>query len=305
VSENYGELWYFDAEFTNGYCLTSSIMIFGNISSDAVVQVRFLISPPNNDSLLIAQSYSIEDFQASQNECNITVGNNKISGVWPNYSLYLTNGTFIVDLAYVAKVEGWKLSFFKGYSWVIPVPRATVKGRIILEGETMDVEGEGYHDHILKDGSNEAIHCWFWGRTFDGEFTIVWAQVMAKGKIPLIGVVMLANGEKVVGSSMNLHIVPRGFIYDNSTEAYLPRSYGLTGRIPKPPFRSIQIQLRIVLDERGIMIAMKDNYFQSNCTLYRLHVQVNGTLWMGSLPTKIQSVGIMEYMQLHSISISE
>jgi len=296
-SDQYGEGWYFDAEFTNGYFFSGSIMIFGNISNDAVVQVKFMISPPDRDSVLVFQSYSMEDFQASQNECNVSVGNNRVSGVWPYYSLFLSNGTIAVSLSYVAKVEGWKGGSIKGYSWIVPVPRAYVSGQIIIGEDSIYVKGEGYHDHILEDGSLKGVYGWYWGRIFDGKFTIVWSQIMLSREAPLVGLGMIADGEEVIGDSMNLQLLPRKYIYDNSTQTYIPVTYELRCTTLESFGYPVWLHLKMRLSEQGILIGMRDNYFQKNCTLYRLRIQTDGILRMGPSPARIESIGMMEFMK--------
>lgn len=301
-SSQYGEAWYFDAEFTNGYYFSGSIAIFGNISNDAVIQVKFTISPPDHDSVLVFQSYSMEDFQASQTECNVTVGNNKISGVWPYYSLSMTNGTVAVDLNYVAEVEGWKTCFPSEdkearYSWVVPVPRATAKGQLRIGSQRIVVEGEGYHDHNLKYGPIKDVYGWYWGRVFSGQFTVVWSQIMLSYRTPLVGFVMISEGEKVIGNLTNIQLLPERYMHENSTQGYVPTAYELKGRTTELSGYTIRLQLKMRLDEQGILIATKDKYFQSNCTLYRLRVQVEGMLWLESFSTRIESVDIMEFMK--------
>lgn len=42
--------------------------------------------------------------------------------------------------------KGWKI-VTDDLSWIVALPKAIVKGHIILNGENIKVRGIGYHDH--------------------------------------------------------------------------------------------------------------------------------------------------------------
>jgi len=301
-SDEYGEMWFFDAQFQNGCWFFGSVSVYGNITHDAVVQVNFFVSISSNNSVFVSQIYEIEEFQASVVKCDLSVGDNQITGEWPNYSLLMTNGTVTLHLNYTAEVQGWKpnaIDRFEeiGWSWVIPVPRAHVNGWIEINEEILTVEGEGYHDHILKTKSVQALYGWYWGRFFCDEITIVWSQIMLGRQQPLISFLMVAFEQNIAGESIILELSPKQYSYDNSTHAFLPTAFELSGKARTRLLQPVRLKLKVRLEKNGILISTDGNFFKNDCLIYRLKVRVRGTLWVGFMPKRIESVDLMEFVR--------
>jgi hypothetical protein len=62
--------------------------------------------------------------------------------------------------------------------WYIPLPRAKVTGKIVIDGKLIKVDGLSYHDHNWGN-LNLAKHLkgWVWGRIFFNDFTLIFGDI--------------------------------------------------------------------------------------------------------------------------------
>jgi hypothetical protein len=145
-----------------------------------------------------------------KDEYGVAIDSNYFKGRYPHYELFLKNEDFELDLEFNSQIEGWKLGtglLFRDnrdtgrcFNWVVPVPRATVSGKMKIGNKLIEVDGIGYHDHnwgnlVLRD----FFSWWYWGRIFTDEYTLVYANI--KKKSGNINPFMMARKGKIVVST--------------------------------------------------------------------------------------------------------
>jgi len=87
-------------------------------------------------------------------------------------------GNVGVELTYRRKLPGWKWTadgLLKNdaegkQGWTNALPRASVTGKLFIDGQTIPVKGEGYHDHNWGDVEmSHSFAGWGWGRNVRSE----------------------------------------------------------------------------------------------------------------------------------------
>ncbi|MFC2000219.1 lipocalin-like domain-containing protein [Chloroflexota bacterium] len=153
------EWWYFDADLENGYTIAGTFH-FGSPRPPANPDVRFIeiaLYDPEDNKRMVRKRYPKEQCSASEDTCKVVIGPNVFEGEIPRFRLFFQEGEQGCDLIYESMVEGFMPrdptssvgSAVVG--WVIPTARAKVSGTITWEGRTMEVKGDGYHDHNWSD----------------------------------------------------------------------------------------------------------------------------------------------------------
>jgi hypothetical protein len=189
------EWWYFDVAFDNGYRLVAVLhsSLYNAVDHKPTVDVR--ITPPEGPSVLAAGRYDRTDYCAATDHCDVRIDGCRAVAQDPNhYTLHLEQGNVTADLIYESCLPGWRPGtgflfaddatghFFK---WVVPLPRAEVRGALTVAGRSMTVQGIGYHDHnwgnfVLAD----AFSHWYWGRLFTDDGAVVFGNVVGHGSDP-------------------------------------------------------------------------------------------------------------------------
>jgi predicted secreted hydrolase len=192
------EWWYFDAALDNGYRLVVILhsSLYNAVDHKPTVDIR--LTPPGGESRLSIGRYSRAEYRAAADRCDVHIaGCHAVAQDAGRYTLSLRQGEIAAELTYESRLPGWRpgtgyLFFDEAtghfFKWVVPLPRAQVTGTLELDGQTMTVEGVGYHDHnwgnfVLAD----AFSHWYWGRLFDdsGSNAVVFGDVVGRGPEPV------------------------------------------------------------------------------------------------------------------------
>jgi predicted secreted hydrolase len=186
------EWWYFDAAFDNGYRLVAIFhsSLYNAVDHKPTLDIR-LTGPQDTSgprSHIAIGRYTRQVYRSSPGSCDLVIAGCSAKAESPSrYRVRLDQGEVCADLVYEGQVPGWRPGtgylfadeasghYFK---WVVPLPVARVTGTISIQGETMQVEGAGYHDHnwgnfVLSD----AFQYWHWGRVFADFEGKPWAAV--------------------------------------------------------------------------------------------------------------------------------
>ena len=170
------------------------------------------------------------DFIASEEHCDVELGNNWCKGRYPNWQLHAEHDDVVVDLELVATVESWRagsgamyfdeaLTVFNAH--VVPAPRAVVNGTIQVAGETIAIEdGHGYHDHNWGNAGIEGVlKAWHWGRAECGDFTLNFSyiqhnadygnKVVCKFMLAKDSEILLSTGEFEDSFVGEIHVGPQ------------------------------------------------------------------------------------------------
>ena len=82
-----------------------------------------------------------------------------------------------VYLRFQGTTKGFKGKILRGW-YGPPLPKATVNGTLMLDGETIKVTGLGYHEHAWDITLPVWEYGWYWGKTVSNSFTVFWAKMM-------------------------------------------------------------------------------------------------------------------------------
>jgi hypothetical protein len=108
--------------------------------------------------------------------------------------------------------------------WAIAQPRASVTGKLILNGKEIPVSGQGYHDHNWGNAPLPDMYTdWYWGRIFLSDYTFVYSVGETSdvvGKRPTSAIVAF-KGKKLVDLSDKIY----ADVYDLELDKYTGAKY--------------------------------------------------------------------------------
>ena len=207
-SPDYYEWWYLDASFDNGYSCALSCFWRTRYEDIHVPMIIVDIYPPEGERIRGAQGFDYKDCHASPEKCDVTWQDNYLRQEGDRYNLHLKAGDVAVRLTYRRKVPGWKWTpdgLLKNdasgkQGWTNAVPRAEVTGDLVINGKSMAVKGEGYHDHNWGDVEmSHSFAGWGWGRMFDPLYTFIYGWFMPeRDGDPVIPSLYVARGSETV-----------------------------------------------------------------------------------------------------------
>ena len=214
-SRTYGEWWYFDARLEDGHVVVGFLQASELMTRKPGVELH--VYKPSGEKLSVVRKFPASEVKASEEKCDVWVGENRCYVEWPEvgdlptHYLYISEQGMEADLTFHSEVPGWKpgrgLTRYgdRGYfSWVVPVPRARVEGTVRFEGRTLDAAGIGYHDHnVVTADMRRILSFWYWGRLYTDDFTLLYAYVRTRRRFARAASkpLMLAYRDRVILSS--------------------------------------------------------------------------------------------------------
>ncbi|MHA1136609.1 MAG: lipocalin-like domain-containing protein [Candidatus Thorarchaeota archaeon] len=240
-AKNQFEWWYFDAHLKGGYTLVAFFYAaYPNPGLDqGKIAVELTLLRPDGRKTQKVIKYKKPDFYASTEKPDVKIGDNTMTVEFtddglPVYKIFLEDEDLMFNLTYKAQVKGWKpgtgYSHFADlghFAWVVPFPRASVKGTIRDGDKEMSVTGVGYHDHNWLNFSFQSIiEYWMWGRVYSENFTCSYAFIQCNDKVDrhAVKVLMGAKGSEVFLSSGEYEFTQDDFEYSEAAGHSFPRT---------------------------------------------------------------------------------
>jgi hypothetical protein len=215
---------------TYGATLRKMILrIVGVIIGGALTLLTIIIVTPNFETLpsysrmdvnrnnvqsTAVETFPIDQFTSATDSCDVRSGgltmggdftelrirgkvqDNEIDVVFRQTATPLRPGNGYVFLGSTDAYQGWFNAFHS----------ATATGHVIIGGETIEIDGIGYHDHNYGNVPIvEGYRGWFWARPSFGRYTTLALEVQ--------------NGQRFGGGS-----VPVLWVYDKETKKELVRA---------------------------------------------------------------------------------
>ncbi|UCF12693.1 MAG: hypothetical protein JSW06_00135 [Thermoplasmatales archaeon] len=181
----HGEWWYFEGIFDNGY----SIVLGAAICSKGSRGLCILALHIYNDTELeffLNKGVSFKDFDASEDFPFIKIYGKQIMSLdrerYNSTGEWVYNVTIEIDgqeanLQFIGTTKGYKGEILRG--WYGPVlPKATVEGTLILNGDQINVSGLGYHEHGWEIPIPPREWGFYWGKIVSDSFCLFWAKMM-------------------------------------------------------------------------------------------------------------------------------
>ncbi|MBM3156465.1 MAG: hypothetical protein FJ004_04185 [Chloroflexi bacterium] len=187
---NYVEWWYFDLMNSDGSIVRGQFYISGNRlrGSNSMTGVRASYVKPDSTEVLIDKKFPLSSFKASTETCDVKIGNSFIKGDLSHYTLHIEDDNKSLDLELHSLMKGFTSHACFGSEsrymyWVVPQPRCQAKGAFKTKNETFNIEGTGYRDHNwLNFPPMDYLAHWDWGRIYNEEFTILFADIVTTKK---------------------------------------------------------------------------------------------------------------------------
>lgn len=286
------EWWYFDAMFDNGYSVQMSIRIISSFGKGLVFE---RLDMYYNHTIITdrTRTFQMSDLNASseiplvqlQGTTIFTGTLNATTGFF-DYVVSFEFPGYAADLRFVGCTQGWKGQQKGGDWWAVALPRADVSGSIIIDNETIDVEGTGYHDHNWDVTATSVMRFgWFWGKFNSPDYSVTWSMLLPNriSKVPILVVNKrnagyLAIPQKEVWFSAedirsdHLMRVPYFFNIGTMTETVL-----------------LIVDMAVIhVDYKRIMGTMH---------YWRFHVKCTGTILLDGQAETVNGVFIAEYVR--------
>ncbi|MGD0855082.1 MAG: hypothetical protein ABSA18_04685 [Dehalococcoidia bacterium] len=185
---HYYEWWYFDGRFTNGYSFVAIWHWRNSALTPHVPSIQIYIYTPDGKCHQGLRTVNPAECKSKSDNCDITMNDSYVRQQGDVYSLSMLTKGVGCELTFEPLVQGWKhddglmcntANMIHG--WVIPCPRANVKGNLYLDGATIPVAGSGYHDHNWGNSSlADFCNGWYWGRISDSQYTAIFNKIFSK-----------------------------------------------------------------------------------------------------------------------------
>ncbi|MGY8783530.1 MAG: hypothetical protein ACKVHA_09040 [Fidelibacterota bacterium] len=207
-NSNEFEWWYFDAKLDDGTIFVCYFYKVHFLNDKYFIGLNYNDDIGNNFFKL--KYFDKNDVEFSNDSCMVRMGNNYIKGNLSEYQINLDPNDFEgfggrLSLKSHLKPYRPKDGVIKAgddfFAWLAAVPHGSTKGRIILNGASREVSGDGYHDHNWGNTPLQKLFDgWTWFRGQVGENTIIAAELnLTKQRggydIPIL---YIANKEKVL-----------------------------------------------------------------------------------------------------------
>lgn len=179
------EWWYFEGIFDNGYSVVLDVFICSK-GYHGLCKLKLNIYNDTESVVFLREVIPLREFEASEDVPFIKVSGKQIieldrerynsTGEWVyNVSIEIDNQE--ANLQFTGTTKGWKGEILRG--WYSPVlPKATVEGTLILNGDKIDVSGLGYHEHAWGLTIPVWEWGWYWGKIVSDSFSLLWAKMM-------------------------------------------------------------------------------------------------------------------------------
>lgn len=220
------EWWYFDLFDTVKECVLKVVAHIGTDPLRRTVFPQLAVSfRAPFEARAFQRRYAMDDLRASEDHCDVRLGEDCHIRVAPSgnraaYRLEVKTPDFGAGLVFTPEIPGWnplggmveiaRKTLGGTFSWIIPVPRARVKGGFRFGDETYLIEDAlGYHDHNYwrvnrnsKLFMDDIITGWYWGRFLGTDHTVIF--MATRFKTHSIRSLMISRDKRIVSSSNNL-----------------------------------------------------------------------------------------------------
>lgn len=176
VTNDTFEWWYFDTIMDDGSTCVVTFLNKPPFNSGPLVPILlFNISPPAGGYFQEVIPFSADQYSASSDRCDVTMGPNRVVGDLQTYELHVEGHRLRADLVLQDVVPGFRTGPYlpppqaaeRFLGEQIVIPSGTVQGFLTYDGVLHEVSGTCYHDHqwggSQKTVGTVRVTSWFWG----------------------------------------------------------------------------------------------------------------------------------------------
>jgi len=238
---NYIEWWYFDIMNSDNSVVRGQFFISRDLIRPGFLRngVRATYVRADGTEITIDMRFPPSAFRASTESCEVEIGKNYFKGSPAHCQVHIEADEKVLDLELGTDMPGIRSHACFGDEtkcmyWVVPQPRGRAQGTFRTGGETLEIQGIGYRDHNwLNFSPMDVIEYWDWGRVYDGEFTVIFADIVTtrrydNGRVkPLI---IYGPGKLVylTTESAKWSLNKSGNRFDPDTKMTLPETHRVT-----------------------------------------------------------------------------
>lgn len=183
---NYTEWWYFDVMDSNESIVRGHFYISRDLLRPGFLRngVRASYVKADGTEFAIEDRFPPASFTASTESCEVEIGKNYLKGSPSHCQIHIEVKENVLDLELDSEMQGIRSHACFGdetkcMHWVVPQPRGRAQGIFRTGKETYEIQGIGYRDHNWWNFSPmDVIKCWDWGRVYDDEFTVLFADIL-------------------------------------------------------------------------------------------------------------------------------
>ena len=293
------EWWYFDAIFNNDYSAHVGFQTFTK-KNFGMVSPKIHFYKDGKLIVKAAKRYLFKNIEASKEFPIVKILGKPVFTL--KEDLYKQSKDWIydykfkikdnaVDLNFKGLTKGWKIET-NNESWTVALPKAIVKGEIVVNGKKMNVEGFGYHDHNWNYSMLTVMNYgigWYWGKIISKSFSMVFANIVkSKKRSNLIAVINQDGGGY-------LNIDPNKINFSIVKTSQIKHKRFPTG---------FRIKINDIVDNVplnvDITMESKNHHFtkQLLADYWRYHVISQGEITIGSKTDKLNNdIQIIEYLK--------
>lgn len=230
------EIWYFDVIdlSTDSVCIVQFYWQTDPLKKALTCHATVFTRTPVHGVLNRIQTFEMDSFQRVPHSLDITIGKNRL---YMKKDDSLGNASYMVivgieelsaELNFHPCITGWKpwgdgivfqdSTRCGAFSWLVPVPRAQVNGRIMIGDREYQVrDAVGYYDRVWWNSRyrparakhrlfiDDTITRWEWCRFLSPEYSLIFTALHLRPWLnqPAIRSAMLAKDNRIIHSSSN------------------------------------------------------------------------------------------------------
>lgn len=282
------ETWYAEAFFNNSYSMVFIVTIFSTPRGGMALAGLYLYC----NGILEYEERTLTcspNYEYSQDTPLMSIQGETLLEGWIDengqitYRLRFEKNKYGIQLILRNETQGWQGKMGRG--WWLAIPELEVEGILILGGESLSVNGKGYHDHNIFDPRSPVMEQGY----SDGKFqchnlSLVWGKILHKP--------WDTDDLAIVSSNGSFMSVPQDALTIRETARIYDHGY------PIPMEISIIIRLGEKINVSLIMAADTFHHIRLPFLHYwRYHVHVSGSIILEGKDYTIDTMGIMEFMR--------
>ena len=225
------EWWYSDFIFSDGTTVAVSFytkLLFNTYGSALPMVTINIVYPDGSKKDGMDMIYG-QKIDASKNLADVHINNSYLTYTDGHYKLHYSKGDITFDATMISLLPMWRPEtghIYFGetenyFAWLPAQPSSTVTATLQDNGKTIELTGEGYHDHNWGNSPlHENINNWYWGRAKVGEYSLIFSDIIAQQQYGYerVPIIMIAKGNEILELNGSIETERKDLIKHDKTE---------------------------------------------------------------------------------------
>ena len=287
---NFGhvETWYYEVLFDNNYSIVTLVNVL-HMANFGIVLTRLFIYKDKKLVGNLSGRYPYKRFYGSEEVPIIKLNDQQIirgqidrnTKAW-KYRISMGNFKQGIDLELIKTTKAWKGKTFLG-DWLV-IPRFKVNGVIFLDGNSINVSGEGYHDHNIYPVYAPLVNRgYYFGKIPFDSMNITWAKVMKRLSNNQLLIVLNKDNEYISINNEDICFTVEKQVKDHGK--LIPKIWRLN---VENSYLNLDVRIE----------SLHFHYINfPSVNYWRHHVRNIGEIKIDSFFKRIDAIGISEYLK--------